>query len=137
MPSACFDHQSSWIVLWKASLVIELPPWVMFIYPSSPFFHFNIDIQDIKFVITNGDRPTPANSEPMNEDEHGRGSLVFFNQATMFQSSETGKGTLVEAKKAGHSSKTDYAIDVQAAFEHHSTMYCCKYKCNMFALVNI
>lgn len=40
-----FDHgQKSWLVIWEAGVVIELPPWVLCIYPSSLFYHFNIDI---------------------------------------------------------------------------------------------
>lgn len=73
---------------------------------------------DIKFVLTNGDeRPTPQNSIPITEDDDfGRGSLVYFNQATMFQSSETDSDTLAEAKAHGHSGKTNYPADIQEAF---------------------
>lgn len=43
---AKFNHQKrSWLVLWEAGVVVELPPWVLVAYPSSLFFHFNIDIQ--------------------------------------------------------------------------------------------
>lgn len=42
---ANFNHsQRSWLVLWEAGIVIELPPWVVAIFPSSLFYHFNIDI---------------------------------------------------------------------------------------------
>ena len=40
-----FNHQKrSWLVLWEAGVVVELPPWVLVAYPSSLFFHFNIDV---------------------------------------------------------------------------------------------
>jgi hypothetical protein len=42
---ANFNHsQRSWLVLWEAGVVIELPPWVVAVFPSSLFYHFNIDI---------------------------------------------------------------------------------------------
>jgi hypothetical protein len=50
----------SWLVLWEAGLVIELPPWVIFIYPSALFLHFNIDVggefstQQLNFVDEQG-----------------------------------------------------------------------------------
>lgn len=42
---AQFDHKKhTWLVLWEGKVAIELPPWVVFLYPSSLFAHFNIDI---------------------------------------------------------------------------------------------
>jgi hypothetical protein len=42
---AKFNHsQRSWLVLWEAGVIIELPPWVVAIFPSSLFHHFNYDI---------------------------------------------------------------------------------------------
>lgn len=76
---------------------------------------------DIKFVTTEGqERPTLANSRPLEVgDDEGRGSLVYFNEATMYQSSETDSATLGEAKKRGHSGLTDYGDDVGQAFQKH------------------
>lgn len=53
-------------------------------------------------VVTteDGSRPTPENSQPLDGSE-GRGSAVWFNQATMFQSAETGYDTMAQAKYAG------------------------------------
>ena len=78
---------------------------------------------DLKFVTTEGhERPTPSNSRPISAgDEEGRGSFVYFNQATMYQSSETGYRTLNEAKAAGHHGTTDFARDAQQAFTDHAT----------------
>lgn len=43
--TAKFNHtQRTWLVIWEAGVVIELPPWVLVLYPSSLLFHFNIDI---------------------------------------------------------------------------------------------
>jgi hypothetical protein len=40
-----FNHtMRSWLVIWEAGVVIELPPWVLLLYPSSLLYHFNIDI---------------------------------------------------------------------------------------------
>jgi hypothetical protein len=40
-----FNHKAkSWLVIWEAGVIIEIPPWVLVLYPSSLFFHFNVDI---------------------------------------------------------------------------------------------
>ncbi|KAG2337864.1 hypothetical protein BDR05DRAFT_838057, partial [Suillus weaverae] len=65
------SKERSWLVIWEAGLVIEMPPGVFVMYPSSLFFHFNVDIYG-------GD---------------GRGSCVWFNQASMFQTAELGFAT--------------------------------------------
>jgi hypothetical protein len=76
----------------------------------------------IQFVMVDGlERPTPENSRPMRAgDEAGRGSLVFFNQATMYQTSETGHATLHDAVEAGHSGKVDYGLSAQEAFTRYA-----------------
>jgi hypothetical protein len=81
-----------------------------------------LTLLDIKFVTTEGlERPTPENSKPLQAgDDEGRGSLVYFNEATMYQSSETDSATLKEAKKKGHSGKTDYGEDIQKAFQDNA-----------------
>jgi hypothetical protein len=58
-------------------------------------------IIDIEFVTTDGNiRPTPENSKPLEEGDHeGRGSVVFFNQASMYAASETGHGTIAAANQ--------------------------------------
>ncbi|KAJ7121170.1 hypothetical protein C8R44DRAFT_877464 [Mycena epipterygia] len=115
-----FNHtQRTWIVLWEGNVAVELPPWVLAAYPSAIFYHFNVDIHDIEFVYTNGEaRPTRENSRPIVAgDEHGRGSMVFFNQSTMRHGPITGFDTLEKAVEAGHSGTTDYGTDIQAAFQ--------------------
>jgi hypothetical protein len=68
-------------------------------------------------VVTDGEYPTQNNSMPISEDgEFGRGSWVFFNQASMYQASETGHETLSAARNAGHTGRTNFALDAQAAF---------------------
>ncbi|TFK72417.1 hypothetical protein BDN72DRAFT_894773 [Pluteus cervinus] len=120
LPDSKFDYKRrSWLVIWEAGVIIEMPPWTAAIYPSSLFFHFNIDIQDIEFIETYGDSlPERKASEP--GDEKGRGSMVFFNQASMFQSSELDFDTVAAAKLAGHNGATDFPADVQAAFQKYS-----------------
>jgi hypothetical protein len=69
-----------------------------------------------------GAYPTLQNSMPLQPgDEEGRGSLVFFNEASMHQSAETGYSTLKDARKNGHSGNTDYGSDAQAAFQKYGT----------------
>ncbi|KAF9026649.1 hypothetical protein BDZ89DRAFT_1134689 [Hymenopellis radicata] len=110
-----FNHrEKAWLVIWEAGVCLELPPGVFLIYPSSLFYHFNVDI----VTTPDGTCPTPENSKPLagptltrpenvSEEDweagNGRGSVVWFNQASMFQTSETGFKTLTVARKAGHS----------------------------------
>lgn len=77
---------------------------------------------DIQFVTADGQQhPTPENSRPLQEgDECGRGSLVFFNQATMYQSSEMDCSTVQEAIKAGGSGLADYGRSAQEAFTKYA-----------------
>jgi len=68
---------------------------------------------DIDLVITNnGERPTKENSAPL-DGLHGRGSCVWFNQATLFQTSELGVETIALAKKQG----MDTTCDVKGLLE--------------------
>ena len=82
-------------------------------------FYNSLSCADIKFVTTEGEeRPTPENSTPIRDgDEEGRGSLVYFNQASMYQSSETGCSTLKEAIRTQvHSGRLDKETTIQQAF---------------------
>lgn len=108
-----FNHlEKAWLVIWEAGVCLQLPPGVFVLYPSSIFFSFNIDLSSKVQIVTtpNGEFPTPENSTPLPQssplsrpDEvsqedwdagNGRGSVVWFNQASMFQTSETGLDTL-------------------------------------------
>lgn len=77
---------------------------------------------DIEFVVTDANvtKPTKQNSKPLN-DGSGRGSFVYFNQASMFTAPETGYDTLWEAGEAGVSRRRDYGEDAAAAFTIHGT----------------
>jgi len=47
-----FNHKArSWLVIWEAGVIIELPPWVLVLYPSSLFLHFNIDVHGECFLL--------------------------------------------------------------------------------------
>ncbi|KAF8177529.1 hypothetical protein K438DRAFT_1769986 [Mycena galopus ATCC 62051] len=75
---------------------------------------------DIEFVSTNSERPTRENSRPIAEgDEQGRGSMVFFNQSTMRHGPATGYDTMKIATSNGHSGRTDFGMDANAAFNRH------------------
>ncbi|KAF8992458.1 hypothetical protein BDZ89DRAFT_1151085 [Hymenopellis radicata] len=118
-----FNHQEkAWLVIWEAGICVELPPGVFLLYPSSLFFHFNVDLKDVEIVATaNGEVPTRENSYALSDpiprrpevseedwaEGNGRGSVVWFNQASMFQTSETGFETLKKAHKAKHSGQAD------------------------------
>jgi hypothetical protein len=64
-------------------------------------------ITDIEIVVTtDGSRPTRENSTTLNGGD-SRGSCVWFNQASMFQSAELGFSTVQEARDAGVSVTSD------------------------------
>ncbi|KAJ2911712.1 hypothetical protein MD484_g8699, partial [Candolleomyces efflorescens] len=118
-PGFGFDHSTrSWLVIYEAGIIIELPPNVAFFYPSSLFIHFNYDVSNLHIIHTiDGSRPSLSScrhSKDKNfigpdlpEDAHGRGSIVFFSQGNLFSSSETGFATLGAARRAGHHGTTD------------------------------
>ena len=66
--------------------------------------------------------PTKDNSEPLSNEAEGRGSFVWFNMASMFQSSESGYDTLEQARNAGFPEKmvSDYTETIQQAFQKYS-----------------
>ncbi|TFK62981.1 hypothetical protein BDN72DRAFT_902767 [Pluteus cervinus] len=117
MPGYHFDHKKcSWLVLWDAGIMLELPPWTAVIYPSSLFYHFNIDMHIL--LVPEGETPTPSNSVRLSESgEEGRGSIVFFNQASIFQSSETNSLNLKEAKKKGIPTTRNFVVDAADGFQ--------------------
>ncbi|KAL1659740.1 hypothetical protein GGF50DRAFT_119598 [Schizophyllum commune] len=123
-----FNHRERcWLVIWEAGLIIELPSGVMLAYPSSLFFHWNVDVCDLDkaeiLVTKDGQRPDQAkgNAEPLNAEEkwekaHGRGSMVWFNQATMFQSAELGVKTIKAAKARGMDATCNHRSMVEGGY---------------------
>ncbi len=88
--------------------------------PFAPVLIFTTLIGiDLKFVRTvNGLPPTPQTALPLNKgDTEGRGSVVLFNQATMFQSSETDSSTLKEALAAGINTDGRYSEMMESQFK--------------------
>jgi hypothetical protein len=64
------------------------------------------------------DKPTHENScEITEDDDMGRGSIVFFSQATMRTGPLTGYDTWKKASEAGVNTKVDVESDVRAAFQ--------------------
>ncbi|KAJ7712471.1 hypothetical protein B0H14DRAFT_3637846, partial [Mycena olivaceomarginata] len=114
-----------WLVVWEAGAALELPAWVFAAYPSALFFHFNMDVHppDVKWVTVDGNEcPTPENSQPLEAgDGDGRGSMVFFNQATMRTLPETGYHTAKEWRANGGSGKIDFGNCLQKALEKYVT----------------
>lgn len=120
--------------------MLELPPWVAVLYPSALFLHFNIDLKgklsllssstsakftgfiiDVKLVTApEGEIPTRENSEEIGSEE-GRGSIVFFNQASLFQSSETNSSTLKAAAAQGKVVTSDFVGTAQTLFTTYAT----------------
>jgi len=52
-------------------------------------------------------------------DDEGHGSVVFFNQASMYMTSETGFPTLNAARAAGETGKVSFPASAQEAFLMH------------------
>ncbi|TFK57991.1 hypothetical protein BDN72DRAFT_907214 [Pluteus cervinus] len=117
-PEASFDHTTrSWLVIWDAGIIIEAPPWTALVYPSSLFLHFNIDIKDIK-ILTLDSEVIPSSEEREKCERAsiaGRGSMVFFNQASMFHL-ETGEVTLKNAQAANLPRERDLSTDLPLLF---------------------
>ncbi|KAF8545807.1 hypothetical protein OG21DRAFT_1491900 [Imleria badia] len=111
------SHLRAWLVLWELGVVVELPVGVLLLYPSALFYHFNVDKADI--VATDGARPNIADREqhPSWDDEaEGRGSLVWFNQASMIQPAELGYPTIGAAQAAGIDASTNFKEDASLYF---------------------
>jgi hypothetical protein len=79
--------------------------------------YFKLTFLDICFVSTDGEIPTLDNSEDFTDgDDQGRGSFVFYNQASMFQGPETNFDTLKKAKAHGHCGRSNAQQTAQEAF---------------------
>lgn len=73
-------------------------------------------ITDVEFVTTHdGALPTLDNSTPL-ENYAGRGSCVWFNQASMFQPGELEYPTIAQAQAAGAEAETDFQAHVDEGY---------------------
>ncbi|KAF9515163.1 hypothetical protein BS47DRAFT_1391892 [Hydnum rufescens UP504] len=120
-----FNHgERCWLVCWETQLIIEIPPGIYLLYPSSLVFHWNADRREfytgdtqMEMVTTsNWELPVPENTSPLRRISSGRGSIVFFNQASMFQSSELDSASVEMAKSEGKSGGTDYAAKANEGY---------------------
>ncbi|PBK81007.1 hypothetical protein ARMGADRAFT_1039689 [Armillaria gallica] len=93
------DDEKCWLVLWEGKLLLQLPPGVFLAYPSSLFYHFNLDL--------NGSKHSSPLNNPWQEGEE-RGSCVWFSQATMFQTSELDIPTMKAGRATGMDVRCDY-----------------------------
>ena len=109
------------------------------IYPSALFLHFNYDVTrkclslvrsifsakkmpELQLVVAHkGEAPTPDNTRPIHEGntaECGRGSMVWFTQATMLQTAELPYATVKETRaRAGKDDPSAGQFDAAAAFD--------------------
>ncbi|KIY61492.1 hypothetical protein CYLTODRAFT_427517, partial [Cylindrobasidium torrendii FP15055 ss-10] len=132
------SNELCWLCIWDAGIIVQIPPGVALTYPSALFYHFNYDIKDLKQhierneweqlckafetaditgmrdveILVSSTEPTKETREQckgLGEDAmYMRGSCVFFNQATMFQTAELGMETIKEAKAAGMNTDCDW-----------------------------
>jgi len=136
--SGPFNHREyCWLVMWEPKVILQVPPGVFVQYPSALLHHFNVDITgkfaqlptvpppltltctDFNWVTTlGGELPTKDNSEPLccpEDGGRGRGSMVWYSQATMFQSSELGAQTVKKfMEQHGETSGTSSAAHCNA-----------------------
>lgn len=119
-----------WLVCWDVGLIMELPVGAFVLYPSSLIFHWNIvggKSSHFQFglILTSSDfdlvctfekaYPTRGNTYPMHAAE-GRGSIVWFNEASIFQSFETGEDMIKNAKAKGKAITFNYHSYVDEFF---------------------
>ncbi|KAG6371709.1 hypothetical protein JVT61DRAFT_9053 [Boletus reticuloceps] len=120
------SKERAWLVIWELGIVLELPVGVALFYPSALFYHFNIDIADLEIICAK-EFPdiTKRNEYPKwCSDAEGRGSLVWFNQASMIQSAHLDHLTVDEAKKDGVDTATDFKADADKYFTPASPFTC-------------
>jgi hypothetical protein len=69
---ANFDHRTrSWLVIWEAGVILEMPPWVAILYPSSLFCHFNVDVKGMaNAMLTPRYTAGALTYLPRHEDNH-------------------------------------------------------------------
>lgn len=74
---------------------------------------------DLEIVFTADDVsvPTRENSWNVDSDLDGRRSVVWYNQASMFQTSKTGFPTLKEARANGFEGILDFGATVEEVFK--------------------
>ncbi|KAF9512964.1 hypothetical protein BS47DRAFT_1393708 [Hydnum rufescens UP504] len=136
------DGETTWLVNFEASIIIQLPTGVFLLYPSALIMHFNVNKNStsiylvdkekltdtmpseffsnehpLKFVCTQkGEIPNALNSVPLCSINPGRASLVFFNPASFFYPLTTGFTTLEEARAAGLSGELDFSEEARSSF---------------------
>ena len=113
-----------WLVFWEAGIIFQVPVGVLIIFPSALLLHFNINMKGtpssfthfmaslealssaLRLVATKGgDVPRPDNCVPIghgNTLDRGRGSMVWFTQATMLSSAELPGVTITQVKEMEH-----------------------------------
>jgi hypothetical protein len=64
-------------------------------------------------AVKNGQRPTKYRAEPAENKEEGRGSLVWFNQASSFQTAKLLYSTIKENLAHGEDVNFDYTSAVR------------------------
>ncbi|KAG9310521.1 hypothetical protein JVU11DRAFT_9064 [Chiua virens] len=112
------SKEKAWLAIWELEVILELPVGVLLLYPSALFYHFNVDISDM--IIQSSDQPHVSERENYSKwdcSSQGRGSLVWFNQASMIQSAELGYNSIKQAQAAGLETTTNFEEDVNTYFK--------------------
>ncbi|KAI0089958.1 hypothetical protein BDY19DRAFT_992900 [Irpex rosettiformis] len=104
-----------WLVFWEAGIIMEIPAGTLVFYPSALLLHFNVNIDDVLRVTEDGKYPTPENVRPLNQSngpKGGRGSMVWFTQATMLMSAGLPTATKREADELERMMQKEFPSDV-------------------------
>lgn len=128
-----------WLALWELGIVVELPVGCFIFFPSALFHHWNIDsrgdlafpcsndktwlIQVLEcpclFTTENNERFGQDNVTPLSEHPDYRFSLVWFNQASMFQTAEQGTPTTDPTKASGPPPPDDFTQRAPEIFPNY------------------
>lgn len=113
-----------WLVFYEARLIMQVPAGVFVLYPSALFLHFNVHIEgeslgryiflflmvaDVLVYTKDGSPPTRENAIPLREsntENGGRGSMVWFTQASMLVSAELPTDSIKQANNLNKQQKS-------------------------------
>ncbi|KAI0083089.1 hypothetical protein BDY19DRAFT_998859 [Irpex rosettiformis] len=116
------SDEKIWLVFWEAGIIMEIPAGTLVFYPSALLLHFNVDINEVLKVTEDGSHPTPESARPFKENNSsrgGRGSMVWFTQASMLMSARLPTATKREAEELEKELQKQYPSKVP----HFSTTF--------------
>lgn len=122
---------------------MQVPAGVFVIYPSALLLHFNVHIEgappnsfelvvqmpsrevDVLVVTKDGSPPTPENAIPFcasNSQNGGRGSMVWFTQASMLISAELPTDSIKQADQLNQEASAKGGATISTTYDAASAM---------------